>query len=844
MSRLLLPTAAALAVGLATLDGPVVAQRPAYAELIRIEFLEDSDASYAVASLDFDGDGAADLFFGNDGGGDRLYRNTGRGEFVDVTATHLPPSNGAPARVVVAGDFNGDGLVDLFVARTAPLGRNNLLLNIGGRRFANASARLPNTNDPTTAAAAGDVDGDGDLDLVYVNGAGPDVLLLNDGTATFSAAPAGRYPTIDTPAESVLLVDVDADGDLDVVTGLVKTAASPRDALYLNDGSGSFLDVSATQLPGFGATTSAVAAGDFDRDGDVDLFMGQALGVDSILWNDGSGTFTVAAPTTLPAELTFAGAAAAFDVDADGDLDLLVGVARAGGFGNPLYLNDGSGRFSRSASHSASTAVTRDVAVFDANADGFPDLVEANVGQQNRLFLNDGLGRLRDTISRAPIEAYRPNQGLAAADFDGDGYTDVVVVGTEGRNLLMLNDGGGFFRDGSLPPATTGTLWLAPGDADGDGDIDLYVANRGRDALWWNDGTGSFQAAAANSLPNLAETTLHAVFADVDGDGDQDVVTAGFQSQNRLLLNDGTGRFTDASSSHMPADQLQSRFVMALDIDSDGDPDLLFGNRRQSTVYLNDGLGRFADATAGRFPAQGVLSYETANIAAGDVDGDGDVDLLFGDENYTDRLFLNDGTAHFVDATATNVRAGREGIRGVQLADVDSDGDLDALRGGRAVWLNDGTGVFTDAAADVLPELGDHVLAEDFDRDGDLDILSDTGLLTGLQLQLTSDDDARIGLPYTLRAISRHGSAAQVVPVVGARRASLTLPGLGVLGLDPNASLVALPGIVLSTPGGEGTLTLTIPDSAALLGVDLPIQALHVGQPTVLTNLLVDRVRP
>src|SRR5690606_23249727 len=122
-----------------------------------------------------------------------------------------------------------------------------------------------------------------------------------------------------------------------------------------------------------------------------------------------------------------------------------------------------------------------------------------------------------------------------------------------------------------------------------------------------------------------------------------------------LWLNDGRGTFGEASSQ-MPAISDVTYGAALGDVDRDGDLDCVFANHLQDRLYLNDGAGRFTDVTAGRLP---VESAQTFANALGDVDGDGDLDLVLG--NYggasQDRLFLNDGTGTFTDATSTHLPA-------------------------------------------------------------------------------------------------------------------------------------------------------------------------------------------
>ena len=286
----------------------------------------------------------------------------------------------------------------------------------------------------------------------------------------------------------------------------------------------------------------------------------------------------------------------------------------------------------------------------------------------------------------------------------------------------------------------SGPRGVALGDMDGDGDADLLSVSSGGVSLRFNDGTGSFAPRTPLSGDiAVGSGALSIALGDVDGDGDLDFVTGNYGSFSvSVRRNDGSGNFLAALSSE-PATAGRGGGVALGDVDGDGDLDIVAANYGASSVsvLLNDGHGTFATPNTSYYPAVGLNPY---GIALGDVDNDGDLDLLTTNAGMlinstigtTVSVRLNNGAGIFT-APATNADPTvGDTPYSISLGDIDGDGDLDFVTanlnsGNLSVRLNNGQGSFSPPAANANPLVGNPAYSatlDDVDGDGDLDLLA------------------------------------------------------------------------------------------------------------------------
>lgn len=344
--------------------------------------------------------------------------------------------------------------------------------------------------------------------------------------------------------------------------------------------------------------------------------------------------------------------AATADLDADGDLDIVI----ANEFGrNILLINNGSGRFTNGSSRLPNTTRdSEDIALADFDQDGDIDIVIVSEDDQvNEYYINDGNANFSDVSNR--IISQGTSNAVQLGDFNSDGIPD-LFIGNNGQNVILINTGTGLFTNQTaqrLPSINDVTQDIDFGDMDGDGDIDLVVANEDQNRLLFNDGNGVYTDVTNGRLPfrGTPEETREVDIADVDGDGDLDIYFANVQSsipnaerQNRLLLNDGTGTFTDATAGNLPADSDRSFTALFVDVDNDDDFDIITGNLNNFNntspyrVYINDGNGVFGDSTSVILP--GTIVGFGFDILPADYNRDGKLDIFFASRGSEDLLII------------------------------------------------------------------------------------------------------------------------------------------------------------------------------------------------------------
>ncbi len=410
---------------------------------------------------------------------------------------------------------------------------------------------------------------------------------------------AGRKYGVEALGSGAAFFDYNGDGymDLYVVNGADLpghiSPQPPRNALYRNRADGRFVETAAGVADsGYGMGCSA---GDYDNDGDADLFVAN-FGTNALYRNEGD-RFTAVTAAALPdSDRSWSTGSAFVDCDLDGDLDLY--VANYLDYQFETDPRDENGRLKKDRRHYAPTE--------------YP-------GRRDFLYRNEADGRFVDVTQEAGLFSLKGRElGVVFFDWDGDGDPDLFQANDATPNFLYRNEGDGSFSEIGLAAGAAyneagkpeGGMGTDIADADGDGHLEILVTNfqwesntlyQGKgDGLWRDRSTASGLGG-----PSFARLAFGANFFDLDRDGDPDLYVANghiddnianfdpqtsYGQRDQLFLNDGQGRFAEISAQAGPFFQraMVGRGAATADYDNDGDPDLFVVNSNQPAVLLRN----------------------------------------------------------------------------------------------------------------------------------------------------------------------------------------------------------------------------------------------------------------
>ncbi|HSM13569.1 MAG TPA: FG-GAP-like repeat-containing protein [Thermoanaerobaculia bacterium] len=588
-----------------------------------------------ITAADLDHDGDPDLAVANwglAGFGEHVsvLLNDGSAQFGTATSYLVP---GAPFRIE-AGDLNGDTHPDLVVAHDDDAAVS-ILFGTGSGSFSAPFTYFNIFNIVNTGshAAVALLDSDGDLDLdiaftssfAYNQGTndGELALLRNDGSGAFTV---DHYPyglPYQNVAFDLAVADLNGDPYLDLVGGVFYEAGFIS---FLADGAGGYV-----ALPEVASADDviAIAAPDLDGDGDSDVAtVNRLYPLMSAHENPGNGSFP-----RLP---LFGNTFVHFvldvgDVDNDGDIDAVTSHSGAISSTVDVYLGGGDGTFTLS--YETADSIYGFAKLRHLDQDGFLDLLFVSGPSSPPYDFFTALGNGDGTfgpVVRWPVGTCG-NAHPAAFDLDEDGDLDVIVTEDRGcpglpgsghRLFIRKNNGDGTFQPPYTVPAAQFSRNVDAGDLDEDGHLDLAVVGRGSDAILFGNGDGSFQPPVPISLSYVSDNIL---VHDWDQDGHLDVAALASVSTGvsaiGVLWGDGAGGFDPQTSVLHPA--VSSRLVISTgDIDGDGDDDILSDGVQDLLVFLNSGGRTLSDG--GRYG----LGRDSRAIVFTEANGDGIGDVL------------------------------------------------------------------------------------------------------------------------------------------------------------------------------------------------------------------------
>lgn len=600
---------------------------------------------------------------------------------------------------VHAADIDADGDTDLLA--TTRDGNQVLLYEHNGASGVPAFNRrvLDGNLSGAVSAITGDIDGDGKLDIIATgennnqiiwyrnNGARPadfDRRLIRNGPAP--------DPTLDY-AKTVAIGDLDRDGDLDIAFG------SENENLvgwYENQGRGA--SFSEHVLTTIADHVKQVRVIDIDRDGDLDLLAASSDDNTVALFENNGAT----PPTFVrkPITVTAMGARSVHgaDFDRDGDIDVVVASRQDNRI--ILHLNNSIHRSALLESERVvnTFSETRSVAAADIDGDGRQDILST---ANNVVAWHRNLGGSPPNFETVVIDnGFSGGRWVTSGDIDNDGDIDIAAADRDTNRIMLYENllrqtGAPGFAPRLVTSAAIRVRDVHMADIDGDGDLDLYSASDGDNVIaWYENVDGAGFSWVRSIVSNQVDYPRSSYAADLDGDGRLDLMSASARDNRVTMFRQTSPRTFTHETIYANANGAQ--FIHSADIDKDGDMDIIVSSERDNTVSwfanrMNAGLG---------FPRYVVsdTAYGVHAAIAADMDGDGDLDIV-GAIEYANQIVWYENLGGVIPTwTEHLISPFAQVAHGIAVADLDGDGDLDALSAsrsdGKVAWHENRGGQF------------------------------------------------------------------------------------------------------------------------------------------------------
>jgi len=652
---------------------------------------------------------------------------------------------------------------------------------------------IPTSTDVTELASA-DVNNDGKLDIVYIDGGGPQFalhVLLGKGDGTFTHGQDIGLPS--GVCCSLTIADVTNDGKPDILvagnTGFVITIVT-----LVGNGDGTFQPAMQTT---FQPSTSAYplfrsefAVGDINGDGNADLaLLDRQNSIIYILLGDHTGKFV---PGTTVQSFT-RDAVYLLDLNGDHVLDILTTDAIGAQF--KVYFGKGDGTFPTSATYTAGNPAGP-FFLADVDGDGHPDVFAPFFPPNSTVQIGYFKGNPDGTFSSLINVGASPSQRnplVSVRDLNSDGIPDLTFLTPSGLAVSLGQSGPSFgsthttISGGSMSPYSSLPTKPVVGDFNGDGLTDIAMAVEGGIVLLFGKGNGTF---VSDDFYDMGQPVGSAAVAKFSGSGNVDIAVTLPAPFPRLLLGDGKGNFTlgpDPNSSY--GSQSPVVTVLAADFNGDGKPDLNLGDMPRNTsssatqsVAFNLGSGIFSTPVAvpnsspmiadfnrdGRMDIINVsgmqivvslgqsnntfvpvttplrLPFDTGLFNVGDVNNDGKPDLVI---NYRDHLevWLGNGDGTFTYSSSLSVQ-NIVSAAVAALSDVDGDGNLDIILSPEpnpagsisplAIFYGNGNGTFLSPVFIPLAHRYSQIVVADINRDNLPDLVMTDGAAVAVIMNL------------------------------------------------------------------------------------------------------------